>query len=70
MTPDINADIEEYAENSEGFFDYKNVFKNSKFVKDMSRRICSDYIRVTRRNPEDSFPNILNNFLNEPQTVP
>lgn len=63
VTPDINADIEEYTEANDDFFDYKNVFKNSQFVKTMSRKIKSDYIRITRRKQEDSFTNIYNNFL-------
>lgn len=58
ITPDINIDLEEYGEDNDGFFDYKNVFKNSQFVRTMSRRIKSDYIRLTRRNSSDSFSNI------------
>jgi hypothetical protein len=63
ITPDINADIEEYSEEHGGFFDYKNVFKNSQFVKTMSRKIKADYQRLTRRNPDDSFSKILESSL-------
>lgn len=62
ITPDINADIEEYTDEYEGFFDYKNVFKNSQFIQTMSRKIKSDYIRLTRRNASDSFSAIYNNI--------
>jgi len=62
ITPDINIDIEEYGEANEGFFDYKNLFKNSQFVKTMSRNIKSDYIRLIRRNSSDSFSNIFKSF--------
>jgi len=58
ITPDINADFEEYAEQNENFFDYKNLFKNANFVRTMKRRIISDYQRITRRNSNDSFSNI------------
>lgn len=62
ITPDINIDIEEYGEANGGFFDYKNVFKNSQFVKNMSRKIKSDYVRLIRRNSSDSFSNIFRSF--------
>ncbi len=65
ITPDINADIEEYGDDHDSFFDYKNVFKNSQFVKDMHRKIKSDYIRIVRRNEEDSFSNIFKSFQEE-----
>jgi hypothetical protein len=58
ITPDINFDIEEYTTQNEGFLDYKNVFKNSVFVKTMSGKIKSDYVRLTRRNINDSFKEI------------
>lgn len=63
ITPDINADIEEYIEAHGNYFDYKNLFKNSQFVKDLSRKIKADYIRTTRRNQSDSFENIYASFL-------
>jgi len=62
ITPDINFDIEEYTTEYEGFFDYKNVFKNSVFVKTMTSKIKSDYIRLTRRNIKDSFKEIYNSL--------
>lgn len=58
ITPDINSEIDDYAQNNGGFLDYKNVFKNSKFVDEMSRRILTDYIKGTRRNENDKFENI------------
>jgi hypothetical protein len=58
ITPDINIDIEEYAESHDNYFDYKNLFKNSQFVKEMSRKIKADYTRIYRRNAENSFGNI------------
>jgi len=63
ITPDINFDIEEYITQNENFFDYKNVFKNSEFVKSMAGKIKSDYVRLTRRNREDSFILIYNSFI-------
>jgi hypothetical protein len=62
ITPDINIDLIEYSENNGGFFDYKNVFKNSQFVEIMSRKIKSDYVRLIRRNSGDSFSNIFRSF--------
>jgi len=62
ITPDINADIEDYAAEQDGFFDYKNVFKNSAFVDHMTRRVIADYERLTRRNVDDSFGHIFASF--------
>ena len=58
LIPDINVDISEYTAEHEGFFDYKNVFKNSAFVAHMDRRIKVDYERLVTRNPNDSFTNV------------
>ena len=66
ITPDINADIEEFAEQHDNYFDYKNLFKNSQFVKEMSRRIKADYTRITRRNRNDAFENIYDNLSQQP----
>ena len=55
ITPDINIDIEEYTENHNNYFDYTNLYKNSQFVKDMSRRIIAEYTRMARRNENNSF---------------
>lgn len=63
ITPDLNADIEDYVAQAEGFFDYKNLFKNSTFIETMSRRAVADYERLVRRNSSDSFGNIYNSFL-------
>ncbi|MCA4776093.1 AIPR family protein [Empedobacter stercoris] len=62
ITPDINYEIEEYANRNDNYFDYKNVFKNTEFVNDMSRRLVNDYIRLTRRNGSDKFESIFNNL--------
>lgn len=62
ITPDINYEIEEYTNRNENYFDYKNVFKNTEFVNDMSRRIVNDYIRLTRRNENDNFQLIYKNI--------
>lgn len=58
LIPDINADISEYTAGHDGFFDYKNVFKNSAFINHMDRRIKVDYERLVMRNTNDSFTNI------------
>jgi hypothetical protein len=62
ITPDLNADIDDYIVQADGFFDYKNLFKNSTFVDTMSRRAVADYERLVRRNEADSFSNIYNAF--------
>jgi hypothetical protein len=62
ITPDLNADIDDYISQAGGFFDYKNLFKNSAFVDTMSRRAVADYERLVRRNASDSFGNIYNSF--------
>ncbi len=62
ITPDLNADIDDYVRQADGFFDYKNLFKNSVFVDTMSRRAVADYQRLVRRNEADSFSNIYNAF--------
>jgi hypothetical protein len=63
VTPDINYEIKEYSDEHENFFDYKNVFKNSKFIETMTGRIKSDYIRLTRRDNAYCFSSIYNSFL-------
>lgn len=62
LTPDINFDLNEAVELNEGFFDYKNVFKNGEWVRNMSGKILTDYVRLTRRNEADKFMNIYNSF--------
>jgi len=62
VTPDLNADIEDHIMQTDGFFDYKNVFKNATFVERMSRRAEADYERLIRRNTIDSFSNIYSAF--------
>ena len=65
ITPDINMDIEEYRDDHDNYFDYKNLFKNSEFVKYMSRKIKANYTRVIRRNSADSFESIYREKLGE-----
>jgi len=62
ITPDLNADIDDHIKESDNFFDYKNIFKNSEFVGTMSRRAVADYERLVRRNESDSFTSIYNSF--------
>jgi len=62
ITPDLNADIDDYVSQAGGFFDYKNLFKNSAFVDTMSRRAVADYERLVRRNASDSFGTIYDSF--------
>lgn len=62
ITPDLNADIDDYLKAADGFFDYKNLYKNSEFVDNMSRRAVADYERLVRRNASDSFASIYNSF--------
>lgn len=65
ITPDINVDIEDYTTEHDGFFDYKNVFKNSVFIDHMNRRIKADYDRLIRRNASDSFTSIYSSFASQ-----
>ena len=69
ITPDINMDIEEYTEEHNNYFDYKNLYKNSQFVKEQSRKVKAGYIRITRRNQADSFENIYNEMATR-TTIP
>ena len=69
ITPDINIDIEEYAEKHDNYFDYKNLFKNSQFVKEMSRKIKADYTRIYRRNAENSFENLYREIADHQKTL-
>ena len=62
LAPGINEYIEQYTEENEHFFDYKNVFKNSEFVRRMCRGIKSDHERILIRHNEDSFSNIFEEF--------
>lgn len=65
ITPDINFDINEETTANDGFFDYKNVFKNGEWVRKMTSKIKTDYIRLTRRNAADIFENIYNVSCND-----
>jgi len=55
MTSDIDGEIDEYIKEHENFFDYKNLFKNSKFVDYISGKIKTDYNKSLNRHPEDAF---------------
>lgn len=58
ISPEINAYIDEYTEGHNGFFDYKNLFKNSEYIKSMCRRIKMDHEKILIRHPEDAFYNL------------
>lgn len=62
IIPDINYDIKEFTKENENFFDYKNVFKNSESIEDLSNRIIRDYTRLPIRNPDDSFSAIYSKY--------
>ena len=61
---DINAYIDEYI-TEEGFFDYKNLFKNSSFVDKMNIEILKTHKKDIVRHPEDSFKEIFEKFASE-----
>ncbi len=63
LAPDINAYIDEYAEQNGNFFDYKNVFKSADFVRSMSRKIILDHEKILVRHPEDAFSQIFSSFM-------
>jgi hypothetical protein len=58
MTPDINWEIDEFTQENENFFDYKNLFRNSQFVKSMTGRIKKDYTKATRKDSTYEFSEI------------
>lgn len=58
ITPDINWEFDEYTQENGNFFDYKNLFKNSQFVKSMTGRIKKDYTKATRRDVSNEFSKI------------
>lgn len=60
IVPDINMDIDEYTKKADGFFDYKNLFKNKDFVSNMTKTIKANYMRLGVRNEEDKFAVIYN----------
>lgn len=64
VSVDINAYIKDYIEVKEGFFDYKNLFKNSHFVDTMSNEIIRVHMKDLARHPEDSFKEIFENINN------
>lgn len=64
ITPEINWEMAEYTQENDGFFDYKNLFKNSQFVKSMSGKIIKDYARLTLRDPNNAFSEIYKSLNN------
>lgn len=62
ITPDINWEIEEYTEENNNFFDYKNLFKNSQFVKTMASKIKRDYTKAVRKDASNEFINIFSSI--------
>jgi len=55
ITPDINWELDEYTQENAGFFDYKNLFKNSQFVKSMTGLIKKDYTKAVRKDLTNEF---------------
>lgn len=62
IVPDINFDIAEYTATNNNFFDYKNVFKNSEWVRTMIGKITTAYERLIVRNSSDKFETIFNSL--------
>lgn len=62
MSPDINWEFDEYTQENDNFFDYKNLFKNSKFVKSMTGRIIKEYNKDILKDPASSFSNVYKNL--------
>ncbi len=58
MSPDIDWEIDEYTQENGNFFDYKNLFKNSQFVKSMAGKIKKDYTKATRKDVSNEFAKI------------
>lgn len=58
MSPDINWEITEFTQENDNFFDYKNLFKNSQFVKSMTGRIKKDYTKATYKDETNEFKKI------------
>jgi len=63
ITPDINFEIDEYTRENDNFFDYKNLYRNSQFVKSMSGKIIRDYVKDTRKNKNNSFSEIYRSIV-------
>lgn len=58
MSPEINWEINEFTQENDNFFDYKNLFKNSQFVKSMTGRIKKDYTKATYKDATNAFDKI------------
>ena len=58
MSPEINWEIDEFTQENDNFFDYKNLFKNSQFVKSMTGRIKKDYTKATFKDATNAFTKI------------
>lgn len=54
---DYNYFIIEY-NNENGFFDYKNLFKNKEFCEKLTNGVLNAHKKAIIRHPEDSFENI------------
>ncbi|MDO8885862.1 AIPR family protein [Candidatus Oleimmundimicrobium sp.] len=61
---DINAYVAEYIKKEEGFFDYKNLFKNQEFVDNMNIEISKAHKKDLVRHSEDSLKEIFEHFRN------
>jgi hypothetical protein len=58
MSPDIDWEIDEFTQENGNYFDYKNLFKNSQFVRSMAGKIKKDYTKATRKDPTNEFTKI------------
>jgi hypothetical protein len=58
LSLDINWAITDYTKEHENFFDYKNLFKNSKFVESMTDKITREYSKTVYKDPNYTFKKI------------
>ncbi|BBB47241.1 hypothetical protein Pelsub_P0468 [Pelolinea submarina] len=61
MIPEINYQINQRILENNGFFDYKNLFKNAQFIKDISDDLLRDYERLVLRDDNNKFSEIYKN---------
>ncbi len=58
MILDLDNYIKDWKNENEGFFDYKNFFKNSHMIRKMSQSIVTSYKKQLVHHKEDSFNGI------------
>lgn len=56
---DFNYHVTQEKDKSQGFFDYKNVLRNSAKVRDMAEEMVLSFKRQLIRHPEDSFEKLI-----------